>query len=151
MNIPPMTDRAPSRPLLVLLIKACGPCVEHSDPERLRQMASSPELAAEGMGLEERRERVQALMEEMKTWPTEAELVHESLVAIYNTSSPKPERVLALKILQELVEQIDVANGEKRSLQRPGKFVCMPILGFYLTDMQFILRKCMSEQVDPLR
>jgi recombinational DNA repair ATPase RecF len=85
---------------------------EHSNPENLRKMALEPQMAEGGMDLVERRARVQALMEEMKTWPNEADLMQESLATVHNVRSTISERTLALRILQELVEQIDVANGE---------------------------------------
>lgn len=86
--------------------------------------------------LEAKRQKVESLMAEMKTWRTEAELLQQSLDQAHNATLPLPERLLAMKLMRELVEQVDVANGamlDKRpAIISPGfststcKVACVP-------------------------
>lgn len=73
--------------------------------------AAAPGTDGSEESLEERRAKVQGLLEEMRAWPTEAQLVQQSLTTAHNTSAGEADRVVALKVLHELVEQVDVANG----------------------------------------
>lgn len=74
-------------------------------------MAAASQGASAAEDLEEKRAKVQSLMAEMKTWPTEADMMQKALDGVHNTSTTAAERVVSAKLLQELVEQVDLANG----------------------------------------
>lgn len=52
-------------------------------------------------------------MQQMKEWPSESELLQRSLQTLHNVTAPAADKVVALKLVQELVEQVDVANGAR--------------------------------------
>ena len=66
--------------------------------------ASSGDLAG-------RRARVQTLLADMKSWPTETELLQRALDTLWDAQATREDGVAALRLVQELVEQVDVANG----------------------------------------
>ena len=84
---------------------------EHSDPAKLKHLAEQVTSQTPADTLAEQRARVQELMQQMKEWPSESELLLSSLLTVNNSTAPEPDKVVALKFMHELVEQVDVANG----------------------------------------
>jgi Nucleotide exchange factor Fes1 len=74
-------------------------------------MADEVKHHAPSASLEERREQLAQLLEESKMWPTQAEVMNTSLSIAANVSEEMGTRVNALRMVQELAEDIDVANG----------------------------------------
>ena len=52
------------------------------------------------------------LMKEMQSAPTEIDLMKDTIAVLTNGSTPLEEVLLALEVLQSLVEPIDNANGQ---------------------------------------
>ena len=52
------------------------------------------------------------LIKEMQSAPTEIDLMKDTIYTLTNSSAPLEEVLLALEVLQSLVEPIDNANGK---------------------------------------
>ena len=74
---------------------------ENSDPEVLGKMAQASQGTGDAESLEEKRARVQSLLAEMQAWPTEAELLQQSLDRSHDKALPLVERLMAMKLLRD--------------------------------------------------
>jgi Tfp pilus assembly protein PilO len=84
---------------------------EHSNPEELKQQAQQAGSEEQVKSLQERKKDFEEMMAQAKQLPTEAELMNLFLSVAGNTTDDITTRVHALQLLQELVEDIDLANG----------------------------------------
>jgi hypothetical protein len=84
---------------------------ENSSPEALRDMAKQIGHKDVGGSIEEQRRRVAAFLEQTQAWPSQAQLLQSTLTIVSNSSESDITRIRALELVQELVEQVDLANG----------------------------------------
>lgn len=84
--------------------------IEHSNPEELQQQAQNAGLGEQAESLQQRKKEFEEVMAHSKQVPNEAEIMKLSLTIAANSSEDYMTRVHALQLVQELVEDIDLAN-----------------------------------------
>jgi hypothetical protein len=85
---------------------------EHSDPEELKRQAQQAGAEQNVKSLQERKKEFDEIMAHARQMPTEAQIMNMSLSIAANSSEDSVTRVNALRLVQELVEDIDLANGK---------------------------------------
>lgn len=63
------------------------------------------------VSMEEQRARLAEFVKESKMWPSDSEIMNTTLQLIANRSEPESTRVQGLKLLQDIVEDTLLANG----------------------------------------
>jgi Nucleotide exchange factor Fes1 len=114
---------------------------EHSDPAKLKRMAERVQSGRGPATLEQQRARVEELMAEMATWPSEAELLQRGIDTLQNSSSSEADKVVALKFMQELVEDVDVANGAQQACSTS---VATGLRGYGCCHVALLCQACLA-------
>ncbi|PSC76763.1 nucleotide exchange factor SIL1 [Micractinium conductrix] len=83
----------------------------NSDPESLRRAAEEARDAQGTPAFAERQARLNALLDHLRSAPSEEELMQEAITTLTNASSTAEQLAHALLTLQEMVESIDNANN----------------------------------------
>lgn len=75
--------------------------------------------------LEERKKEFEEVMEQARQLPSEPEIMKMSLAIAANSSEDETMRVQALQMVQELAENIDLANGASAQYPRYASSFCI--------------------------
>ncbi|GIL44565.1 hypothetical protein Vafri_2090, partial [Volvox africanus] len=84
--------------------------ISHSDPEKLASQAEEAQKIQMVRDLKEQRRRVKELLDQVRSQPTETDMMKEGIAILQRPGASDTEVLAALQALQVLVEPIDNAN-----------------------------------------